>query len=171
MLYWFWGPHSSNCEEFCCVTYNFIYSNESPSKFLGNISQRCVCHLLHTGVLLDLFFGPEDGDDNFHQNLSSVPTDITASYPRRDQPSEGLFMKKCQILLTTVGASAGFRTAASRVKIRNTTAWKIFKQKKLRDFSSASELYRPSDSRLSRTLVPIFVGRGYVVSAIDPHGR
>jgi hypothetical protein len=37
---------------------------------------------------------------------------------------------------------------------------------------SASELYRPSDLRLSEKLMPIFADRGcYVVSVTDPHGR
>jgi hypothetical protein len=36
---------------------------------------------------------------------------------------------------------------------------------------SASELYRPSDSRLSAKLVPPFVDRCHVVSATDPQGR
>jgi hypothetical protein len=37
---------------------------------------------------------------------------------------------------------------------------------------SASELYRPSDHRLSANLVPTFTNRGYrVVSATDPYGR
>jgi hypothetical protein len=37
---------------------------------------------------------------------------------------------------------------------------------------SASELYRPSDRRLSPKLVPTFADRGCrVVSAMDPHGR
>jgi hypothetical protein len=45
-------------------------------------------------------------------------------------------------------------------------------QKKLRGLQSASELYRPSDRRLSAMLVPTFVDRGCsVVSATDPHCR
>jgi hypothetical protein len=37
---------------------------------------------------------------------------------------------------------------------------------------SASELYRPSDRRLSAKLVPTFADRGcHVVSVTDPHGR
>jgi hypothetical protein len=39
---------------------------------------------------------------------------------------------------------------------------------------SASELYRPSDSRLSTKLVPTFADRGvprHVVSVTDPYGR
>jgi hypothetical protein len=36
---------------------------------------------------------------------------------------------------------------------------------------SASELYRPSDRRLSAKLVPTFADRGcHVVSVTDPHG-
>jgi hypothetical protein len=42
----------------------------------------------------------------------------------------------------------------------------------LRDFQSASELYRPSDRRISVKLVPSFAEIGYrVVSATDSHGR
>jgi hypothetical protein len=37
---------------------------------------------------------------------------------------------------------------------------------------SASELYRPSDRRLSAKLVPIFADRGcHVVGVKDPYGR
>jgi hypothetical protein len=37
---------------------------------------------------------------------------------------------------------------------------------------SASELYRPSDRRLSAKLVPTFADRGFdVVSVTDPYGR
>jgi CBS-domain-containing membrane protein len=37
---------------------------------------------------------------------------------------------------------------------------------------SASELYRPSDRRLSVKLVPPFVDKGcHVVSVMDPYGR
>jgi CBS-domain-containing membrane protein len=37
---------------------------------------------------------------------------------------------------------------------------------------SVSELYRPSDHRLSSKLVPTFADRGcHVVSVTDPHGR
>jgi hypothetical protein len=38
-------------------------------------------------------------------------------------------------------------------------------------YESASELYRPSDRRLSEKLVPTFADRGFdVVSVTDPHG-
>jgi hypothetical protein len=38
--------------------------------------------------------------------------------------------------------------------------------------SPQSELYRPSDRRMSATLMPTFAERGcHVVSATDPHGR
>jgi hypothetical protein len=33
--------------------------------------------LLHAGVLLGLFFDPEDGDNMFFQNSGYVPEDIT----------------------------------------------------------------------------------------------
>jgi hypothetical protein len=37
---------------------------------------------------------------------------------------------------------------------------------------SASELYRPSDSRFSANLIPTFVDREcLIVNAKDPHGR
>jgi hypothetical protein len=46
------------------------------------------------------------------------------------------------------------------------------KKKKLRGLKSASELYRPSDRRLSAKLVPTSVDRGcHVVSVTDPYGR
>jgi hypothetical protein len=39
-------------------------------------------------------------------------------------------------------------------------------------FESASELYRPSDRRLSAKLLPTFGDRGcHVVSVTDPYGR
>jgi hypothetical protein len=45
------------------------------------------------------------------------------------------------------------------------------KQKQTPWLESASELYRPSDRRLSAHLVPTFADRGRrVVSATDPHG-
>jgi hypothetical protein len=45
-------------------------------------------------------------------------------------------------------------------------------KKKTPWFQSASELYRPSDRRLSAKLVPTLVDRGCrVVSATNPHGR
>jgi hypothetical protein len=47
-----------------------------------------------------------------------------------------------------------------------------FLQKKTPWSESASELYRPSDSRLSAKLVSTFADRGYhVVSVTDPYGR
>jgi hypothetical protein len=43
---------------------------------------------------------------------------------------------------------------------------------KLRGLQSASELYRPSDRRLSAKLVPTFADRGYrMVGATDLPGR
>jgi hypothetical protein len=45
-------------------------------------------------------------------------------------------------------------------------------KKKLRGFSPQSELYPPSDRRLSAKLVPTLADRGCrVVSATNPHGR
>jgi hypothetical protein len=46
------------------------------------------------------------------------------------------------------------------------------KQKQTLRSYSASELYRPSDRRMSAKLVPTFADRECrVVSATDPHGR
>jgi hypothetical protein len=46
------------------------------------------------------------------------------------------------------------------------------KKNKLRGLSPQSELYRPSDRRLSAKLVPTLANRGCrVVSATNPHGR
>jgi hypothetical protein len=43
---------------------------------------------------------------------------------------------------------------------------------KLRGFSPQSELYRPSDRRLSAKLVPTLADKGCrVVSTTNPHGR
>jgi hypothetical protein len=45
-------------------------------------------------------------------------------------------------------------------------------QKKTPWSESASELYRPSDRRLSAKLVPTFADKGcHVVSVTDPYGR
>jgi hypothetical protein len=45
-------------------------------------------------------------------------------------------------------------------------------KKKLRGFRPQSELYRPSDRRLSAKLVSTLADRGcHVVSATNPHGR
>jgi hypothetical protein len=50
--------------------------------------------------------------------------------------------------------------------------YKKQKKNKLRGFSPKSELYRPSDRRLSAKLVPTLADRGCrVVSATNPHGR
>jgi hypothetical protein len=47
-----------------------------------------------------------------------------------------------------------------------------YKQNKLCGTQSASELYRPSDRRLSTKLVPTFADRGCrVVNATAPYGR
>jgi hypothetical protein len=46
------------------------------------------------------------------------------------------------------------------------------KEKKTLWFESASELYRPSDRRLSVKLVPAFLDRGcHMISVTDPYGR
>jgi hypothetical protein len=48
----------------------------------------------------------------------------------------------------------------------------FMQKKKLRGLQSASELYRPSDRRMSAKLVPTLADRGCrVVSATDPPGR
>jgi hypothetical protein len=36
------------------------------------------CYLLHAGFLLDWFYNPEDGDDTFFRNVSSLSTDYAA---------------------------------------------------------------------------------------------
>jgi hypothetical protein len=49
---------------------------------------------------------------------------------------------------------------------------KAKRKTKLRGLQSASELYRPSDRRLSAKLLPTFADRGCrVVSATEPPGR
>jgi hypothetical protein len=49
-----------------------------------------------------------------------------------------------------------------KTKKKNYTPWS----------ESASELYRPSDRRLSATWLPTFADRGcHVVSVTDPYGR
>jgi hypothetical protein len=49
---------------------------------------------------------------------------------------------------------------------------KYKKKQKLRGFSPQSELYRPSDRRLSAKLVLTLADRGCrVISAMNPHGR
>jgi hypothetical protein len=52
------------------------------------------------------------------------------------------------------------------------SAFALEQQNKLRGFSPQSELYRPSDRRLSAELVPTLADRGCrVVRATNPHGR
>jgi hypothetical protein len=46
-----------------------------------------VCHLIHAGFLLGLFFDPEDGGDMFLLNIGSLSIDYTALYPRRQNSS------------------------------------------------------------------------------------
>jgi hypothetical protein len=48
----------------------------------------------------------------------------------------------------------------------------VWLKKKTPSSESASELYRPSDRRLSAKWMPIFADKGcHVVSVTDPHGR
>jgi hypothetical protein len=44
--------------------------------------------VLHAGFFLGPFFEPEDGGDMFHQNISWLSVDYTASYPRKQNSSE-----------------------------------------------------------------------------------
>jgi hypothetical protein len=56
--------------------------------------------------------------------------------------------------------------------LQNTGEWYTNIQKQTPWPQSASELYRPSDRRLSMKLVPTFADRGCrVISATDPYGR
>jgi hypothetical protein len=58
--------------------------------------------------------------------------------------------------------------------LRNNLLKKIKKNEKKKTpwSESASELYRPSDRRLSAKSLPTFVDRGcHVVSVMDPYGR
>jgi hypothetical protein len=43
--------------------------------------------LFHTGLLLGLFFDPEDGGDIFLRNVVWLSTDYTTLYPRRQSSS------------------------------------------------------------------------------------
>jgi hypothetical protein len=50
--------------------------------------------------------------------------------------------------------------------------YKLYSNERTPWSESASELYRPTDRRLSAKLVPTFADRGcHVVSVTDPYGR
>jgi hypothetical protein len=61
--------------------YNAVYSVKVGSKQ----SRRPTC--FHAGILLCLFFDPEDGGDMFLRNVGRLSTDYTALYPRRKYSS------------------------------------------------------------------------------------
>jgi hypothetical protein len=50
-------------------------------------TRTLVCYLLHIGLLLGLFFDPENRGDMFFRNFSWLSTDYTALYPRRQNAS------------------------------------------------------------------------------------
>jgi hypothetical protein len=97
-----------------------------------------VCYLLHAGFLLGLFFNPEDRCNTFLQNAVRLSMDYETSYPRR-QNSSSLFLHA------------------------NIISWHI--KKKTPWSESASELYRPSDHRLSAKWLPTFADTGATWSA------
>jgi hypothetical protein len=57
-------------------------------------SLRCACYLLHSGFLYGLFFDPEGGGSMLLRNVSWLPTDHTALYPRRQDFVLHLFLYK-----------------------------------------------------------------------------
>jgi hypothetical protein len=59
-----------------------------------------------------------------------------------------------------------------RTKDSHLVVWYIRREKQTPWSESASELYRPSDRRLSAKLLPTFADRRcHVVSVTDPYGR
>jgi hypothetical protein len=54
------------------------------SKSIKPARSRCcsVCHLLHSGFLLGLFFDPENGSDMLLRNIDCLSTNYLALYPK-----------------------------------------------------------------------------------------
>jgi hypothetical protein len=50
--------------------------------------------MFHVGFSLGLFFDPEDGGDMFLRNVTYLPTDYTALYPRRVNSSMKKFAEE-----------------------------------------------------------------------------
>jgi hypothetical protein len=81
--------------------------------------------------------------------------------------------KKSLVFLTLFSLSQLRQNTSNFIYIAAAYCYSIKLSKtKLRGFTPQSELYRPSDRRLSVKLVPTFADRGCrVVSATDPHSR
>jgi hypothetical protein len=50
---------------------------------MSDINEALLANFLHAGILLGLFFNPEDGSDMFLRNVGWLSTDYTSLYPRR----------------------------------------------------------------------------------------
>lgn len=79
--YGIWSPHRDGYEEFYLQEHNTLLSN-------------CV----HTGLLLRLFFDPENGGDKFLQNISWCSLDQKVLYAKWWNYSENTYVFCEQII-------------------------------------------------------------------------
>jgi hypothetical protein len=94
-------------------------------------------------------------------NITVVPTHHTFLFPRLEIKQKGCHFETTEVI------------EAESQAVLNTLREDDFQEKQKTPWSeSASELYRPSDRRLSAKWLPTFVDKGcHVVSATDPYGR
>jgi hypothetical protein len=106
-------------------------------------------------------FDPEDGGDTLLRNVGSY-TDCTALYPRRWQLSSFVQISDLNSACISIPLRMLHAPAISSSSNHhcNNTWPKLPTNKKTPWLQSTSELYRPSDRRLSAKLVPIVSDRG-----------
>jgi hypothetical protein len=72
-------------DEYCrfILSYGRDFLSSNSLLFPVEPEMSLLATIFHTGFLLGLFFGPEDGDDMFLRNVVWLSTDYTALYRRR----------------------------------------------------------------------------------------